>query len=74
MPYIPSDKPFAEMERLLRGYGLTTSRFARVLGKCEATARYKLRNPGYLTLYDLQRVCREAHIPAEEIRGAVKFQ
>jgi len=74
MPFLKDDKPFIEMERLLRGYGLIGSRLARVLGKCEATARSKLQCPGSITLFDLARICRDGHIPADEIREAIKFQ
>ena len=74
MPYLKDDKPFVEIERLLRGRGLIGSRLARVLNTSEGTARSRLRTPGTITLFELERICKEGHVPAEEIREAVKFR
>jgi len=73
MPYLKDDKPFADVERLLRGRKLTGSRLARVLGMSEQTARARLQCPGTFTLNELQKICAYGHVPAEEIREAVKF-
>ena len=73
MPWLINDKPFAEMERLLRGYKMTGSRLARAIGRSEQTARERLIRPGALTLSELQMICKNGHIPADEIREAIKF-
>lgn len=74
MPYLKSDEEFAELRRLLKGYGMTGCRLARVIRKCESTARWRLDCPGTLTLHELSLICKVGHIPADELRGALKFQ
>ena len=74
MPYLKSNEPYAELRRLLKGYGMTGSRLARVIGKCESTARERLICPGSLTVNELGLICKAGHIPADELRGALKFQ
>lgn len=72
MPYIkPKEAPFAKMGRLLRGYGLSGQRLAEVLECSAPTARARLAEPETLTLRDLDRISRRAHIPMEEIREAI---
>lgn len=73
MPYIKkAAKPWAPVERLLRGYGLTPTILADVLGVGRQTATRRLDKPGTLTLDELYRISTRAHIPMEEIREAVK--
>ena len=74
MPYLKNSEPYAELRRLLKGYGMTGSRLARALGKCESTARQRLISPGSLTLYELELICKAGHVPADELRGAIKFE
>ena len=74
MPYLKSNEPYAELRRLLKGYGLTGSKLARVIGKCESTARDRSDRPGSLTVRELELICKNGHIPADELRGALKFQ
>ena len=68
----PPEKPFIEMERLLKGYDLTPPKLASVLGVSVPTAREKLNNPHKLTLKDLRRIHRFHHIPIQEIRDAIR--
>ena len=74
MPYLKSRVPFDDVRKLLKGYGLTGSRLARIIGKCESTARQRLISPGSLTLYELELICKAGHVPADELRGAIKFE
>ena len=74
MPYLkPRETPFAEVARLLKGYDLKGPSLAAVLACGEQKARSRLQNPGDLTLAELARICRNAHIPADELRNAIKF-
>lgn len=73
MPYIKQKAPpWAAMQRLLRGYGMTPTALAGVLGVSRPTATSRLENPGTLTLEELHRISTRAHIPFDEIREAAK--
>lgn len=73
MPYIaPAKQPFEEVARLIRGY-MQAPKMAEAIGCTEPTARKKLDDPGRITLADLRALQRKGHIPAEEIREAIKF-
>lgn len=74
MPYLKNNEPYAELRRLLKGYGLTGLRLARAIGKSESTARDRLDRPGSLTVRELELICKNGHIPAEELKGAIKFR
>lgn len=74
MAYLKNNTPFVEVRRLLKGYGMTGARLARVLEKCESTARQRLKSPGSLTLGELEQICKAGHIPADELREAIKFE
>ena len=67
------DPPFWSVRRLLLGYELTPKYLAKACRISEQTAARRLANPGELTLNELRRVCRNAGIPADEIREAIKF-
>lgn len=67
------DLPFWGVRRLLLGYELTSTHLARATGMSESTAARRLANPGDLTLSELRRVCRNAGVPADELREAIKF-
>lgn len=72
MPYTkPKEPPFVRMQRLLRGYGLNGENLAPILEVTPPTARSRLEQPEMLTLRDLDRINRFAHIPMEEIREAI---
>lgn len=72
MPYIKKTEPYAKMQRLLRGYGLNAPALAKVLGCGETKARKLLNgNTANLTLGDLDRINRFAHIPIEEIQKSI---
>ena len=72
MPYIKKTEPYAKMQRLLRGYGLNAPALANVLGCGETKARKLLNgNTANLTLGDLDRINRFAHIPIEEIQKSI---
>ena len=72
MPYIKQQKQdFDKMARLLLGYGLTARKLAVVLGVSEPTAKKRLDRPDTLTLGELDRINRFAHVPYDEIRSAV---
>ena len=74
MPYLkPREPEQAKIRRLLLGYGVGASRLADILSVSEKTARSRLNNPGTITLEELHRISRSAHIPADEIREAICF-
>lgn len=73
MPYIKQKAPpWAAMQRLLRGYGMTPTALAGILDVSRPTATKRLENPGTLTLDELHKISTMAHIPMEEIREAEK--
>lgn len=71
MPYVKLNDEYGKMRRLLRGYRLNGEALAKVLQCSPATARTRLDNPGKLTLEELMLIHRRAHIPLEELRGAL---
>lgn len=64
--------PFAPVQRLLRGYGLTAVQLAAILGCSYNTAASRLRNPSLLTLRELELVSVRGGIPMDEVRAAIK--
>ena len=66
------EMPFASMQRLLRGYGVTAVRLSEILDVSYNTAAARCRDPGRLTLHELQRISTGAGIPIEELRSAIK--
>ncbi len=74
MPYIkPKEGPQEKMKRLLKGYEMNGPKLAAVLRCSEPTARTRLEEPSRLTLGDLQAIRLRAHIPAEELREAIRL-
>lgn len=74
MPKRETEKEqFAKVQRLLLGYGLTPTALSRVLGVSFNTAKKRLSDPKTLTLGELAVIARRAHIPVDEIRGAMHF-
>ena len=73
MPYIkPRAKPFEQMNRLLLGYGLNGVKLSRIIGTSQPTAKKKLDNPSLLTLAEIDLIHRNAHIPYDELREAIR--
>lgn len=64
--------PFIDVRWLLYSYHLRGDQLADVLRMSPAAARVRLKNPGKLTLNELQMIC-DSGIPAEEILEAIKF-
>ena len=73
MPWLKTSKPYEDLQILLRGYGLTGSTLARVIGKSEGTARSRLTSPGTLTVSELAMIVKNGHVPADKLREAIKF-
>lgn len=73
MPYTKPLTPqsFARMSRLLKGYDFDGPALAKVLGCSAPTALSKIRDPGRLTLKDLDAIRRHGHVPLEEIKDAL---
>lgn len=69
MPYIK--KQPHKMTMLLRAYGLDGVTLAAVLECCPNTALKRIKDPTTLTVGELGKISRRAHIPIEEIRGAL---
>ncbi len=73
MPYVKKpEQPFAKMTRLLRGYGLTATELAKLLGCSYPTGQKRLNQPESMTLGELDQISRRAHIPIEELREAIQ--
>lgn len=66
------DKPFITVARLLRGYEITPTKLAAILGCAYGTARSRLDNPSTLSLGELELVSLKAHIPMDEIRASIR--
>ena len=68
MPYIKKKNEFDKVSKLIRGYA-TPPKIAEMIG-CSA-ARKKLNNPREFTLGEIRTICLRAHIPVEDMRGAM---
>ena len=66
-----SQMPFRKMQRLIRGYNFNGNNLEPILGYSAKTIRKKIEDPRELTLGDLEKLCRDGHIPMEEIREAM---
>lgn len=72
MPYVPNETvPFERVKRLIKGYGITGSGLAAILGVTKPTGKRKLDNPERLTLADIHAISSKAHIPMNEIWEAI---
>ena len=72
MPYLKRREPdFIKITRLIRGYA-TPPKVAEMIGCSANTARKKMNDPQQFTLGELNRICRMAHIPVEEMRQAAQ--
>ena len=63
--------PFVKMQRLIRSYGYNGSNLEPILQYSAKTNRKKIEDPRELTLGDLERLCKNGHIPIDEIREAI---
>ena len=68
-----ADPPFADVERLLRGYRMDGPKLGVILGVTKTTALKRINHPELLSLADLRLSCRVGGIPADRIREALKF-
>lgn len=72
MPYLKQRaEPFQKMRKLLLGYEFNGERLAQVLGCSRPTGCDRMKDPGKLTLNDLERIHRKGHVPIEELREAI---
>ena len=73
MPYLKNSRKkqpdFFSITRLIREY-VTPPQVAEILNCSPTTARKKMNAPELFTLGELNRICRKAHIPAEDMRQA----
>lgn len=69
MPYIKKETD--GLRRLLLAYELNGVKLAEILGCCQNTGKDRMRNPHKLTVGDLRAISRKAHIPIDELRGAI---
>ena len=67
------ERPFAEVARLIKGYGLDPPKLATVIGRSRPTAAERLKEPDQLTLGELKMICLSGGVPADEIKAAIKF-
>lgn len=70
MPYIKKKTEFDKVTKLIRGYA-TPPKIAEMIGCSAPTARKKLNNPQEFTLGEIRTICLRAHIPVEDMRGAM---
>ena len=63
--------PFTKVTRLIKGYGFNGSNLEPILGYSAKTNRKKIEDPRELTLGDLEKICKNGHIPIDEIREAI---
>ena len=63
--------PFVKVTRLIKGYGFNGSNLEPILGYSAKTNRKKIEDPRELTLGDLEKICKNGHIPIDEIREAI---
>lgn len=74
MPYLKkTEPPGAKLRRLLLGHEIGANEIMSILKCCDKTARSRLKNPNTFTLEELHRICRFAHISADELREVILF-
>lgn len=72
MPRLKKKEPdFIKVGRLIKGYA-TPPKVAEMLNCSPNTARNRLNAPETFTLGELNMICRQAHIPWEDMREAVQ--
>lgn len=69
--------PHAQLGRLLAGAAVIQKKssedVARMIGRCENTARSRMRHPGDLTVNELVRLAKGLEIPIAELRDAIRY-
>ena len=77
MPRSVFDKPPDKLRVLLAGYlaaqNMGMDELGAVMGCSRQRASRKVNSPGTLTVDELRTIQRGLHIPADEIRAAIKF-
>ena len=63
--------PFVRVTRLIKSYGFNGCNLEPILGYSAKTNRKKIEDPRELTLGDLEKICKNEHIPIDEIREAI---
>lgn len=72
MPYVPSEAVhYDRVRRLIKGYGISGSGLATILGVSKPTGKWKLDNPERLTLADIHKIATNGHISMDELREAM---
>lgn len=74
MPWLKQPKPLGTLKRVLTGYEVTATAFAKAAGFSYPTAKKRLDDPRLLTLGDLLKISQHFHIPIEELREAIKVE
>lgn len=69
MPYIKKEPD--KLRRVFLAYELDGVKLARILGYHPNTGRDRMKNPDALTVAEIRQISRKAHIPIEELRGAI---
>lgn len=76
MPRTILDKPkHSKLYILLNGAtaSLTREELGVIIGCCAQTARERMRRPEDLPIKDLYKICRNLHIPLDELRQAITY-
>lgn len=71
--YKKQEPEFVEITRLICGRRIKQIELEKTLGCSRQTVKKKLDNPKLFTLDDLGKICRHLNVPADEIRGSIKF-
>lgn len=72
MPRLKKKEPdFIKVARVIKGYA-SAPQVAKMLNCSANTARRRLNDPQTFTLGELNMICRQAHIPWEDMREAVQ--
>ena len=64
--------PFVSLQRLIRGYNLNAVKLADIWHCSYNTAAARLRDPGKITLRELEKISNSAGIPMDEIRACIR--
>lgn len=75
MPRTKLDRRPSKLFILLNGAakGKTNAELGAIIGKCGKTAGQRMADPSDFTLEELKRLCRNLHIPIEDLRSAIEY-
>ena len=75
MPRTKLDRRPSKLFILLNGAakGKTNAELGVIIGKKAQTTGYRLADPDTLTIGELKRLCRNLHIPIEDLRSAIEY-